>query len=179
MRAVVHPTEEQVGYSANDRARSVLHGENESEKTKILSIAERGRRRAGKLRAEAAPNEGQLTIASTGKDPAADDGNAEYTTFEGPVDESLTTTAIDIEKNSMNRCIVLTVDETAKQTRAIHDQQRENETPTDYSPDKRGANVRKLASKLATLCFVLSRRHPFAKKELRFIDDQARRRAIT
>ena len=39
---------------------------------------------------------------------------------EGPVMIFLTTTAIDIDEELLNRCLVLTVDEEREQTRAIH-----------------------------------------------------------
>src|SRR3546814_12346300 len=47
---------------------------------------------------------------------------------EGPVMLSLTTTAIDIDEELMNRCLVLTVDESREQTRAIHALQRRRQT---------------------------------------------------
>src|SRR3546814_6938938 len=40
----------------------------------------------------------------------------------------LTTTAIDIDEELMNRCLVLTVDESREQTRAIHALQRRRQT---------------------------------------------------
>jgi len=47
---------------------------------------------------------------------------------EGPVMIFLTTTAIDIDEELMNRCLVLTVDEGHEQTLRIHDRQREART---------------------------------------------------
>jgi hypothetical protein len=40
----------------------------------------------------------------------------------------LTATAIEIDEELMNRCVVLTVDEEREQTRAIHRLQRERQT---------------------------------------------------
>lgn len=40
----------------------------------------------------------------------------------------LTTTAIDLDEELLNRCLVLTVDEEGAQTQAIHQQQREQQT---------------------------------------------------
>ncbi len=40
----------------------------------------------------------------------------------------LTTTAIEIDEELMNRCVVLTVDEEREQTRAIQRLQRERQT---------------------------------------------------
>ena len=39
---------------------------------------------------------------------------------EGPVMMFLTTTAIDVDEELLNRCLVLTVNEDREQTRAIH-----------------------------------------------------------
>ena len=71
-------------------------------------------------------SEGQLTIASTGKDPATGKLVTEEYHVEGPVMIFLTTTAIEIDEELLNRCIVLTVDENREQTRAIHELQRES-----------------------------------------------------
>ena len=40
----------------------------------------------------------------------------------------LTTTAIDLDEELLNRCLVLTVDEDRAQTQAIHQKQREAQT---------------------------------------------------
>lgn len=40
----------------------------------------------------------------------------------------LTTTALEVDEELMNRCIVLTVDEGREQTRAIHELQRKGRT---------------------------------------------------
>jgi hypothetical protein len=87
----------------------------------------------------------------------------------------LTTTAIDIDEELLNRCVVLTVDENREQTRAIHDQQRKNETLEGLLTGKRGASVRKLHQDAQRLLRPLAVVNPFAN-ELRFVDDQARRR---
>ena len=47
---------------------------------------------------------------------------------EGPVMIFLTTTAIELDEELLNRCLVLTVDEDREQTQAIHRLQREAQT---------------------------------------------------
>ncbi len=47
---------------------------------------------------------------------------------EGPIALFLSTTAVDLDEELLNRCIVLTVDEDREQTRAIHRLQRERQT---------------------------------------------------
>jgi len=73
-------------------------------------------------------SEGEVTIASTGKNAVT--GNMETQTYhvEGPVMLFLTTTAIDIDEELLNRCLVLSVNESGKQTEAIQTIQRMNQT---------------------------------------------------
>ena len=61
-----------------------------------------------------------LTIASTGKDAATGRLITHQYRVEGPVMIFLTTTAIDLDEELLNRCLVLTVDEDREQTQAIH-----------------------------------------------------------
>lgn len=144
-------------------------------KNKILSIAEEEGVAQASYALKLLQSEGQLTIASTGKDPGSGRMETQEYHVEGPVMIFLTTTAIDIDEELMNRCIVLTVDENREQTRAIHEQQRENETLDGLLTGKRGGSVRKLHQNAQRLLRPLAVVNPFAK-ELRFIDDQARRR---
>jgi hypothetical protein len=73
-------------------------------------------------------SEGELTIASTGKDPATGKMITQEYHVEGPVMIFLTTTAIDMDEELQNRCLTLAVDESAEQTGRIHQLQRERRT---------------------------------------------------
>ena len=73
-------------------------------------------------------SEGELTIASTGKDPVSGKHVTHEYRVKGPVMIFLTTTAIDIDEELLNRCLVLTVNEDRAQTQAIHRLQRESQT---------------------------------------------------
>jgi hypothetical protein len=120
-------------------------------------------------------SEGQLTIASTGKDPGTGRMETQEYHVEGPVMIFLTTTAIDIDEELLNRCVVLTVDENREQTRAIHNQQRHNETLEGLLSGKRGSSLRNLHQNAQRLIRPLLVVNPFAD-QLDFCDDQARRR---
>lgn len=72
--------------------------------------------------------EGELTIASTSKDPTTGKLVTEEYHVEGPVMIALTTTAAEIDEELLNRCLVLTIDEGRQQTAAIHAAQRERRT---------------------------------------------------
>ena len=52
-------------------------------------------------------SEGELTIASTGKDPQTGRMETQEYHVEGPVMIFLTTTAIDIDEELQNRCLTL------------------------------------------------------------------------
>ena len=73
-------------------------------------------------------SEGELTIASTGKDPETGKLVTHEYRVEGPVMIMLTTTAVELDEELVNRALVLTVDETQAQTRAIHRLQRTKRT---------------------------------------------------
>ncbi|NHZ94122.1 DNA primase, partial [Massilia sp. CCM 8733] len=73
-------------------------------------------------------SDGELTMASTGKDEVTGNLVTKQYRVKGPVMLMLTTTAIDVDEELMNRCLVLTVNESREQTRAIHARQRSRQT---------------------------------------------------
>jgi hypothetical protein len=89
----------------------------------------RSSRRKGASRASYAlkllQSEGELTIASDGEGPKTGKLVTREYRVEGPVMLFLTTTAIELDEELLNRCLVLTVDEEREQTRAIHRLQRQ------------------------------------------------------
>ncbi len=74
--------------------------------------------------------------ASTGKDEATGNLATKQYRVQGPVmlmlttttTTTTTTTAIDVDEELLNRCLVLTINETREQTRAIHARQRAAQT---------------------------------------------------
>ena len=120
------PRQDRVQYSAVT-GQSLFYMTETNLKHKILAIVEEeGAENAG-YALKLLQSEGELTIASTGRDASGEFVTKEYH-VEGPVMVFLTTTNIEIDEELLNRCIVLVVDEDRAQTRAIHDQQRMNET---------------------------------------------------
>ena len=73
-------------------------------------------------------SEGVLTIASTGKESNTGRLITHQYRVEGPVMIFLTTTAVEMDEELLNRGIVLTVNEDLEQTKAIHQKQREAQT---------------------------------------------------
>jgi DNA primase len=120
------PEEERIQYSAMTGQSLFYMGETNL-KHKILAIAEEEGAEQASYALKLLQSEGELTIASTGKDAEGNLTTQEYR-VEGPVMLFSTTTAIDIDEELMNRCVVLTVNESREQTRMIHQLQRERET---------------------------------------------------
>jgi DNA primase len=121
------PEEDRVKYSAMTGQSLYYLGETDL-KHKILAVVEEaGAEKAG-YALKLLQSEGELTIASTGKDPQSGKMVTQQYHVEGPVMIFLTTTAIDLDEELQNRCLTLAVDESAEQTARIHRLQRERRT---------------------------------------------------
>lgn len=121
------PGEEQIGYSAMT-GQALYYLGDVGLAHKVLSIAEEEGATRAAYALKLLQSEGALSIASTGKDPATGRLVTHDYQVEGPVAIFLTTTAIDLDEELLNRCVVLTVDESAAQTRAIQQAQRHART---------------------------------------------------
>ncbi len=121
------PEEDRVHYSAMTGQSLFYLGETDL-KHKILGIAEEEGVRQATYALKLLQSEGELTIASTGKDPQSGKHITEEYRVEGPVMLFLTTTAIDIDEELLNRCVVLTINESREQTAAIQTRQRQART---------------------------------------------------
>jgi DNA primase catalytic core len=121
------PEEERVKYSAMTGQSLYYLGET-SLKNKILAVVEEAGAEKASYALKLLQSEGELTIASTGKDPATGKMVTQEYHVEGPVMIFLTTTAIDLDEELQNRCLTLAVDESAEQTGRIHQLQRERRT---------------------------------------------------
>jgi DNA primase len=121
------PEAERVHYSAMT-GQSLFYLGEQAMKHKILAIAEEEGVRQAAYALKLLQSQGELTIASTGKDPVTGDLQTKTYTVEGPVMLFLTTTAIDLDEELLNRCLVLTIDESREQTAAIQARQRRSRT---------------------------------------------------
>ncbi|MBV9083704.1 MAG: toprim domain-containing protein [Acidobacteriaceae bacterium] len=121
------PEEERIQYSAMTGQSLYYMGEMDL-KHKVLAVTEEEGVRGAAYALKLLQSEGELTIASTGKDPATGKLVTHQYRVEGPVMMFLTTTAIDIDEELLNRCLVLAVNEDREQTQAIHRLQREQQT---------------------------------------------------
>jgi|CXWL01.1.fsa_nt_gi DNA primase catalytic core len=129
MRAVLElvPEEDRVAYSAMT-GQSLFYMAEKDLRHKLLAIAEEEGAEKASYALKLLMSEGELSIASTGKDPQSGRLVTHEYHVEGPIAVLSTTTSIDVDEELLNRCLVLTVDEDREQTRAIHRAQRASET---------------------------------------------------
>jgi hypothetical protein len=121
------PAEDQVKYSAMTGQSLFYMGETNLKHRVLAIVEEEGAERAS-YALKLLQSEGELTIASTGKDATTGLMTTHEYRVEGPVMILLTTTSTDVDEELLNRCLVLTVSEDAEQTSAIHGRQRQKET---------------------------------------------------
>ena len=121
------PPESKVQYSAMTGQALFYLGETDL-KHKVLAVVEEEGAERASYALKLLQSEGELTIASTGKDPETGKLTTHAYRVEGPVMIMLTTTAVELDEELVNRALVLTVDESPTQTRAIHERQRARRT---------------------------------------------------
>jgi hypothetical protein len=121
------PDEEKVKYSAMT-GQSLFYMSESNLQHKVLAIVEEEGAERASYALKLLQSEKELTIAATGKDAQTGKLVTHEYRVEGPVMIFLTTTAIEVDEELLNRCLVLTVDEDREQTRAIHALQRRRET---------------------------------------------------
>jgi DNA primase catalytic core len=168
------PEEQRVQYSAMTGQSLFYMGETDL-KHKVLAIVEEEGAHSASYALKLLQSEGVLTIASTGKDPATGRLLTHQYRVEGPVMIFLTTTAIHLDEELLNRCLVLSVNEEREQTQAIHRVQREAQTLEGLLRRRdRDAilAVHRNAQRLLKPVFVAN---PYAR-ELTFQDAQTRTR---
>jgi len=168
------PEEERVKYSAMTGQSLFYMGETDLEH-KVLAIVEEQGAEHATYALKLLQSEGELTIASTGKDPATGRLVTQEYRVCGPVMIFLTTTALEVDEELLNRCLVLTVDEDREQTRAIHRLQRERQTLEGLLARKDRAGVLKLHQDAQRLLRPVLVANPYAR-QLTFLDDRTRTR---
>lgn len=168
------PPEDQVKYSAMTGQSLFYVGETDL-KHKILAIVEEEGAERASYALKLLQSEGALTIASTGKDSGTGRLVAQEYRVEGPVMIFLTTTAIKIDEELLNRCIVLSVDEDREQTRAIHQFQRRRQTLAGLLAQRDRQEALSLQRNAQRLLRPLLVTNPHAER-LTFLDDKTRTR---
>jgi hypothetical protein len=168
------PEEERIKYSAMTGQSLFYMGETNL-KHKILAIVEGEGVKSASYALKLLQSEGELTIASTGKDPQTGNLVTQEYHVEGPVMIFLTTTAIEIDEELLNRCLVLSVDESREQTEAIHRLQRERRTLTGLVNGERKQRLLIQHRHAQRLLRPLKVLNPYAD-QLTFLSDKTRTR---
>lgn len=168
------PESERVQYSAMTGQSLFYMGETNL-KHKILAISEEEGAHNASYALKLLQSEGEVTIASTGKDDTTGDLITKEYRVEGPVMLFMTTTAIDIDEELLNRCLVLSVNESRAQTRAIHAAQRHSRTLEGLQSKLRKTQLTQLHRHAQQLLRPLAVINPFAD-QLTFLDDKTRTR---
>ena len=168
------PEEERVKYSAMTGQSLFYMGET-SLKHKVLAIVEEEGASRATYALKLLQSEGELTIASTAKDPETGNLTTQEYRVEGPVMIFLTTTAIEVDEELLNRCLVLSVDEGRTQTEAIHRLQRARRTLDGLFGRRERSHLTRLHQNAQRLLRPLAVVNPYAR-ELTFLSDKTRTR---
>jgi hypothetical protein len=168
------PEEDRVKYSAMTGQSLFYLGETDLQHQVLALVEEEGASRAS-YALKLLQSEGELTIASTGKDPVTGELRTRDYRVQGPVMILFTTTAIDLDEELLNRCLVLTVDEGREQTRAIHEIQRTKRTLGGLLAKAERQTVQRLHQNAQRLLEPLAVVNPFSR-HLTFVDDRTRTR---
>jgi len=168
------PPDDRVQYSAMTGQSLFYMGETNL-KHRILAITEEEGASRAAYALKLLQSEGELTIASTGSDPKTGNLVTQEYRVEGPVMLMMTTTAIDIDEELLNRCLVLAVDEDRAQTRAIHQLQREKRTLSGLVRRQEKQAILDLHRNAQNLLRPLAVVNPYAV-QLTFLDDRTRTR---
>ena len=168
------PPQERIKYSAMT-GQALFYMAGTDLKHKILAIVEEAGAEKASYALKLLQSEGELCIASTGKDPHTGRMETQEYRVEGPVMIFLTTTAADIDDELQNRSLVLTVDESREQTERIHALQREARTEAGLARKAERDELLALHRALQSLLKPLPVFNPYAEK-LRFLSHQLRTR---
>lgn len=167
------PPEEQVKYTGMT-GQSLFYLETDSVQHKILAICEQEGVGEAAYALKLLQSEGELRHACVTKNANGRLGTQEYH-VQGPVQIFLTTTSSDIDHELANRCLVLTVDESREQTRAIHERQRLAETREGKRAARAAQKIRTLHQNAQRLLRPLEVYNPYAP-QLSFTSDKTRLR---
>ena len=168
------PSEDKTQYSAMTGQSLFYLGETDMQH-KILAIAEEEGVRQAAYALKLLQSDGELTMASTGKDDVTGNLVTKQYKVKGPIMLMLTTTAIDVDEELMNRCLVLTVNESREQTKAIHARQRAKQTLQGLLAANDKAAITELHQNAQRLLKPVLVVNPYAD-QLTFLDDQTRTR---
>ncbi len=154
------PEEDQLRFSGMT-GQSLFYLNSDEIKHRTLAISEDEGIAEATYALKLLQSEGELRHATVGRD---DDGNmtTKQHHVEGPVQIMLTTTAMEIDEELVNRCLVLSVDESRGQTDAIQAKQRESRVFDFHRSVYTAARLRRLHRNAQRLIRPLKVYNPYA-----------------
>jgi hypothetical protein len=168
------PPERRIKYSAMT-GQSLFYMGDADLRHKILAIVEEAGAEKASYALKLLQSEGELRIASTGKNPATGRMETQEYHVQGPTMIFLTTTSHELDEELQNRCLVLTVDESREQTERIHALQREARTEAGLARKARRDELLEIHRAAQSLLQPLPVFNPYAG-QLRFLSDRLRTR---
>jgi hypothetical protein len=120
-------------------------------------------------------SEGELNIASTGKEASTGRLVTHEYKVSGPVALFFTTTQVQVDEELLNRCVVLSVSEDREQTRAIHALQRRRQTLAGLVEREERERIVRLHQNAQRLLQPVLVANPYAPR-LTFLDHRTRTR---
>jgi len=121
------PTEDYIKYTRLT-GQALFYKEEDSLIHKLLAIEEEHGARDASYSIRNIQSSKYLSIAATGKDPVTGKLKTEEYKVKGPVALMITTTEVELDYETSNRFITLTIDESKEMTERILQKQREQET---------------------------------------------------
>jgi DNA primase len=121
------PTEDYIKYTRLT-GQALFYKEEDSLVHKLLAIEEEHGARDASYSIRNIQSSKYLSIAATGKDPVTGKLRTEEYKVKGPVSLMITTTEVELDYETSNRFITLTIDESKEMTERILQKQRESET---------------------------------------------------
>lgn len=168
------PPEDRLTYSAMTGQSLYYMGER-SLRHRVLSIAEQAGLEKATYAMKLLQSAGQLTIASTGKEASSGRIVSHEYKVEGPVALMITTSKVELDEELLNRCLVLTVDESPEQTKAVHEAQRRAQTLEGLLARDARSGLEKLHQNMQRLLRPVLVVNPFAES-INFADRRVRAR---
>jgi len=121
------PDEDYIKYT-RITGQALFYKEEDSLVHKLLAIEEEHGARDASYSIRNIQSSKYLSIAATGKDPATGKLRTEEYKVKGPVSLMITTTEVELDYETANRFITLTIDESKEMTERILQKQRERQT---------------------------------------------------
>jgi hypothetical protein len=167
------PPEDQLRLS-NLTGQSLYYLDSQAIRHKTLAISEEQGIAEASYALKLLQSEGRLSHATVAK---GSDGRMAMQAYhvEGPVQLFLTSTSLEMDEELVNRCLVLSVDETREQTLAIQAQQRLLQTRHSVAFLRQCKDIRHLHQNAQRLLRPLQVYNPFADR-LSFASDRTRLR---